>query len=73
MLDSTDATLPASGARDQWAFRITEAWQKTVNGFIEIGRAVILILYPSVVAHRQPLEISRGYPFVALLNYALGS
>jgi Protein of unknown function (DUF3102) len=38
MLDSNDATLPASGARDQWAFRITEAWQKTVNGFIEIGR-----------------------------------
>jgi hypothetical protein len=37
-----------------------------------INLAAILIHYPSVVAHRQPLEISRDYPSVALLNYALG-
>src|SRR5271157_463071 len=38
-----------------------------------INLAAILIPYSPVLAHRQPLAISRGYPFVALLNYALAT
>src|ERR1035437_10844927 len=38
-----------------------------------INLAAILIRYSSVLAHRQPLAITRGYPFIASLNYALGS
>ena len=37
-----------------------------------INLAAILIPY-SRIAHRQPLAISRGYPFVALLDYALAT
>ena len=38
-----------------------------------INLAAILIPYSPVLTHRQPLAISRGYPFVALLNYALAT
>ena len=38
-----------------------------------INLAAILILYSPVLAHRQPLAISRGYPIVASLNYALAT
>src|ERR1022692_444321 len=38
-----------------------------------INLAAILLPYSPVLAHRQPLAISRGYPFVALLNYALAT
>ena len=36
-----------------------------------INLAAILIPYSPVLAHRQPLAISRGYSFVASSNYAL--
>jgi hypothetical protein len=38
-----------------------------------INLAAILILYSPVLAHRQPLAISRGYPMIASLNYALAT
>jgi hypothetical protein len=38
-----------------------------------INLAAILILYSPVLAHRQPLAISRGYPIIASLNYALAT
>jgi hypothetical protein len=38
-----------------------------------INLAAILILYSPVLAHRQPLAISRGYPIIVSLNYALAT
>ncbi|MGA2313076.1 MAG: hypothetical protein ABSF87_12015 [Xanthobacteraceae bacterium] len=38
-----------------------------------INLAAILILYSPVLAHRQPLAISRGYPIIASINYALAT
>jgi hypothetical protein len=38
-----------------------------------INLAAVLIRYSPVLAHQQPLAISRGYPFVVSLNYALAT
>ena len=38
-----------------------------------INLTAILVRYSPVLPHRQPLAMSRGYPFVASLNYALDS
>jgi hypothetical protein len=38
-----------------------------------INLTAILILYSPVLVHRQPLAISRGYPIIASLDYALAT
>jgi hypothetical protein len=38
-----------------------------------INLTAILVRYSPVLPHRQPLAMSRGYPFIAPLNYALDS
>src|SRR6266446_6747263 len=38
-----------------------------------INLTAILVRYSPVLPHRQPLAMSRGYPFIASFNYALDS
>jgi hypothetical protein len=38
-----------------------------------INLTAILIFYSLVLVHRQPLAISRGYPIIASLDYALAT
>ena len=38
-----------------------------------INLTAILIFYSPVLVHRQPLAISRGYPIIASLDYALAT
>ena len=81
-LNQTNGTLARGGACRDWVLvnrALTDA-QNFGDAFLarptlaqRINLTAILIFYSPVLVHRQPLAISRGYPIIASLDYALDS